>query len=189
MKKYLLIITTITFSLINKNARAQGAFYNYQKDRMDTWHIEIGANGLYNQNPGKSEYKAGLGAQLSAIYYPNSFVGITLTTGYDHLFGKKRTVNQTIIQQADFKFVPLKIGVRGFVLPTWYFAGEFGVGYASPEIAKQTDFAKTIAPGFGYDNPDNGLDISLRYENMHHRGNYVSMIALQIAYSIDLSGQ
>ncbi|WDF55099.1 hypothetical protein [Mucilaginibacter sp. KACC 22063] len=184
MKKYLFSLTIIAFCFKLNTAKAQ---FSVATKKENTWHLEVGANGLYDLNPGKKYYTAGFGAQLAGIYYPNEFVGITLTTGYFDLPGKKRTVNRTEIKQPNFQFVPLKLGVRGFFVPKWYLAGEFGLGYATPDIGNNTHFAKTIAPGLGYEDLDSGLDVSLRYENMHHQGNYVSMIALQVAYSINLS--
>lgn len=184
MNKYLFLTTLITFFLTINKAKAQ-----YYDDfyREDSWHMSIGFDGLYNQNPGKAFYTAGVGAQVSAIYYPNAYVGLSVTSGYYNLLGKERVVGSSVVRQPNFQYIPLKFGVRGFVTPTWYIIGEFGAGYADPQIAKGTHFSKTIAPGFGYDNPDRRIDISLRYENMHHRNSYVSMIALQLAYSIDFS--
>lgn len=177
----MLILFTCSFFTAG-TAAAQGYYDDIV--RRDSWKLTVGPSFLYSENPGNTVYAYGLSGLASLEYYPNDYLAVTLTSGYEHLIGYSS--DGGIHRLPNFSFVPLRPGIKGFVLPKWYLQGEFGGGYANPKLSPDIHFAKTIATAVGYNNPDIGLDISFRYENIHEKNYYISTIGLQIAYSFEL---
>ncbi|MCJ8210244.1 porin family protein [Mucilaginibacter sp. RS28] len=178
MKKILLIVAAL---FVLHNAKAQSSNNSY---REDSWHLVVGPSGLVNVKPGSDVLHIGYGAEGQLEYYPTNYVGVTVSTGYLRLIGAKPNG----VKLPDFSFVPIRAGLKGFVVSNLYLLADVGIGFASPKGMLNSTFVKTIAPGIGYSNQDIGLDISLKYENLNQRNNYLSMFGLNVAYSFNLSG-
>ncbi|WCT13825.1 hypothetical protein [Mucilaginibacter jinjuensis] len=192
MKKYLPLVITIALSVFLNKAQAQ--YYN-NTYREDSWHVTIGPDimGVINPtqqvdftNPTTGKVapnyvtysRLSAGGSVHAEYYPNPFVGLTIGVGADFIPGTKNAKSLVL--------VPITIGAKAFFSQTMYLGAEAGLGYSSISY-KGSRMTKLVSPALGYNNNDNGLDISLRYEVMHGSNQYLSMIGLHIAYSFDLS--
>ncbi len=191
VKKYLLSITIVALSIFCNKAKAQHYNNTY---REDSWHVTIGPDflGVINpyQNidpkttgaPSSVTYsRLGLGGTIHAEYYPSPFVGLTIGTGGDFIpkTGKNENVKSLMI-------VPVTIGAKAFFSQTLYLGAEAGLGYTSVAY-KGSHTTKIVSPQIGYNDNNNGWDFNLRYEVMQGKNQYLSVFALHIAYSFDLS--
>ena len=192
VKKYLLLVSIAAFSVLTNKAKAQ--YYN-NTYREDSWHVTIGPDifGVINpqqtidkynpttnrvvQSPNRLSH-LGIGATVHAEYYPNPFVGLTVGTGAEFFKGLKNNQNQFV--------VPGLIGAKAFFSQTMYLGTEVGLAYTSL-VYKDSQLAKIVAPAIGYNDNNTGLDISLRYELLHSKNQYMTSFGLHIAYSIDFS--
>jgi hypothetical protein len=191
MKKIVLLITLsiAVFSVSSVKAQVFGSNERYSEY---LWHVSVGAEGLYNINPGTNYYTGGGGATIKGQYDVTQNLGVTLSTGYYYVKADTRT-NRSV-NSADFKYIPLKIGTKAYFLPEAYFGAEIGVGYADPSLEREADkdvslrtgshFSKVIAPAIGYET--NHFDASLRYENINHQNHYKSFIGIRLAYIFNL---
>lgn len=191
VKKHLLSITIVALSIFCNKAMAQHYNNTY---REDSWHVTVGPdfmgviNPFQNIDPEKTgapssvKYsRLGLGGTIHAEYYPSPFVGLTIGTGVDYIPKTGKNVNVK-----DLFIVPVTIGAKAFFSQTMYLGAEAGLGYSSVAY-KGSNMTKIVSPKIGYNDNDNGLDINFRYEVMHGRNQYLSVFALHIAYSFDLS--
>ncbi|QJD97818.1 hypothetical protein HH214_19015 [Mucilaginibacter robiniae] len=179
MKKILFnFLLLVVFLGFQKTANAQ-IFASNERYSESSLHISVGAEGMYNINPGKNYYKAGVGGTLRFQYDLTQNLGLTLTSGFYNITHDKGPRSLT---KEDIKFIPVKFGGKAYFLPEWYLGGEVGVGYIDPSIVPrtQTHFVKVIAPSIGYES--NHIDASFRYENINNQNNYVSVVALRLAY-------
>jgi hypothetical protein len=188
VKKYLLLVITVTLSILANKAKAQ--YYN-NTYREDSWHVTIGPDFLGVINPSQPSTttinhktatysRYGLGASIKAEYYPSPFVGLTIGTGFEYIPSKAPA------SASDYTLVPFKIGAKAFFSQTMYLGAEAGLGYGNPSYY-DSHLVKIISPSIGYNNNDSGWDINLRYEVNHLKGNYISALGLHIAYSFDLT--
>ncbi|OKS85131.1 hypothetical protein [Mucilaginibacter polytrichastri] len=190
VKKYLLLVITIALSFFANNAKAQ--YYN-NTFREDSWHVTIGPDifGVLNPNQYIDNTntklppipnivsRLGIGGTVHAEYYPNPFVGLTLGTGVEFFKASGNGYKNQIV-------VPGTIGAKAFFSQTMYLGAEAGLAYTTLAY-KDSHIAKIVSPALGYNDNNTGLDISLRYELLHSKNQYMTSFGLHIAYSFDLS--
>ncbi|WP_342645647.1 outer membrane beta-barrel protein [Mucilaginibacter sp. CSA2-8R] len=180
MKFNLPLIAVILFALLSASTAKAQLLGNNERYAQYVSHVNVGLEGLYTMNPGHQIYTGGVGFSIKYQYDVTQNLGVTGGTGYYILPAKNQSGNP--VQRADFKMIPLRVGAKAYFLPEAYFGGELGVAYVDPYVnpLKQSHFAKTLAPSIGYET--NHLDVSFRYENVNHSGDYVSFITLRAAY-------
>ncbi|WP_345947916.1 outer membrane beta-barrel protein [Mucilaginibacter sp. PAMB04274] len=183
MKKSLLLLAIIAALFCSTIVKAQ-LLGNNERYSQYSNHINVGIDGFYNMNPGSKTYKPGVGASLKYQYDVTQNLGLTLGVGY-FVIPANTTVSRVAALRQDLKLIPLRLGAKAYFLPEFYLGGEVGVAYADPyiDVRTKSHFSKFLAPSVGYET--NHLDFSFRYENVNHQDDYVSFIALRIAYTFN----
>jgi hypothetical protein len=177
MKKILLLLALAPcFFVTSVKAQLLG---NNERYSQYEFHVNVGLDGMYNVNPGSNTYKPGAGASIKFQYDVTQNLGFTVGTGYFVLPADKFN---NINRGNDLKLIPFRLGAKAYFLPEFYFGGEVGIAYADPYIdsKSQSHFSKLLAPAVGWET--NHLDVSFRYENVNHQAEYVSFVALRVAY-------
>jgi len=180
MKFNLPRIAVILFALLSASTAKAQLLGNNERYAQYVSHINVGLEGLYAQNPGHQVYRGGVGFSIKYQYDVTQNLGVTAGTGYYVLPTVNKNSNP--FPRPDFKMIPLRLGAKAYFLPEAYFGGELGVAYVDPYVNQnsQSHFAKLLAPSVGYET--NHLDLSFRYENVNHNGDYVSFMTLRAAY-------
>jgi hypothetical protein len=122
-----------------------------------------------------------LGGTARLQYDASSHFAWTLTSGYYNMFGKDVDVNGTTIKTVSLGIVPVKLGIKAFFAPTWYFGAEAGAGF---ETVSGGDTKLILSPALGYANKT--WDVGARYENFSGQGNSYGLVGLRIAYAFGL---
>jgi hypothetical protein len=116
----------------------------------------------------------GLGGSLRLQYGLSDKVALTFTSGYYNFFIKKPYKNLGV---EDYRLIPVKLGIKAFVLPHIYLAAEAGAGF---EVSREKKTTLLLSPGIGWANKS--WDFGVRYENYSANNNGYGTLALRIAY-------
>lgn len=188
-----LLVTTLfaaglLFSAFASKAQTTG------HDSQNSWHLGIGIEPgtvLGNRN---DRYPFVLGGSLRLQYDLKSRTSLMLTTGYTNFFGSDYTLNPSTyyvngnnisgtIHVADAHVIPVKAGVKVFVVSHLYLSGEAGAAFGTESIH---DVSLVLSPGIGYAFSDSGFDLGVRYDNYSESGDSFGMISARIAYGFKL---
>jgi hypothetical protein len=166
-------------SLVFTNSNAQSLPKN-------TFRFGIGLDGLLPVGNLSNTANFGLGLTPRLQYGVADNVALTFTAGLYHFFTKKLYINEGFGAgssiENDLDIVPVKIGLKAFVLPNIYIAGEAGLGFEVEDGGGPTKLI--VSPGIGY--ASKKWDLGVRYENFSG-GNYsYGVIGLRIAYGFGL---
>ena len=150
-----------------------------QTTKPDPWRFGIGLEaGLPTGNANNiSNFE--LGGTLRLQYDASDHFAWTLTSGYYNMFGKD--IPGTTVKYQDLGIVPVKLGIKAFFAPTWYFGAEAGAGF---ETISGGQTKLILSPALGYANKT--WDIGVRYENFSGQGNSYGLVGLRIAYAFGL---
>nr|WP_067059837.1 hypothetical protein [Mucilaginibacter sp. L294] len=116
----------------------------------------------------------GIGGSVRMQYGLSDRVALTFTAGYYNFFVKAPYKNLGV---EDYRLVPVKVGIKAFVLPHIYLAAEAGVGF---EVNREKKRVFIASPGVGWANKS--WDVGVRYENYAANNNGYGTLALRIAY-------
>jgi hypothetical protein len=183
MKKPSILIAaafTAAALLFTSNAKAQT-----QTSTPSQWRFGIGVEaGIPTGNAHDfSDFELGGTARLQ--YDASTHFAWTLTSGYYNMFGKDVSVitpaGVVTAKAADLGIVPVKLGIKAFFAPTWYFGAEAGAGF---ETISGGNTKLILSPALGYANRT--WDIGARYENFSGQGNSYGLAGLRIAYAFGL---
>ncbi|HEY8784693.1 MAG TPA: hypothetical protein VIM16_23905 [Mucilaginibacter sp.] len=143
------------------------------------WRLGIGLEaGLPTGNANNiSNFE--LGGTLRLQYDASSHFAWTLTSGYYNMFGKE--IPGTTVKYSNLGIVPVKLGIKAFFAPTWYFGAEAGAGFET-NSGGQTKLI--LSPALGYANKT--WDVGVRYENFSGQDNSYGLAGLRIAYAFGL---
>jgi hypothetical protein len=142
------------------------------------WRFGIGLEaGIPTGNANDiSDFEIGGTARLQ--YDAAKTVAVMLTSGYYDMIGKGAANGGTY---PSLGMVPLKIGAKIYVAPTFYVDGEAGAGF---DTSYENHTKLIFSPGVGYDSKT--WDISLRYENYSGQNNSFGLVGLRVAYGFAL---
>lgn len=166
--------------LLGANANAQS---NDSKFRFG-----IGVDGLIPVGNLTNTVNFGLGITPRLQYSVNNKFALTFTSGFYHFFTKKIYLTEGLGAgssiENDLDIIPVKAGVKYFVLPNIYLAGEAGASFEVENGGGPVELI--LSPSFGY--ASKNWDIGLRYENFHGENyNYsFAVIGLRVAYGFGL---
>jgi len=130
-----------------------------------------------------SDFELGGTARLQ--YDASDHFAWTLTSGYYNMFGK--TIDEVTpagtasVKAESLGIVPVKLGIKAFFAPTWYFGAEAGAGF---ETISGGNTKLILSPALGYANRT--WDIGARYENFSGQGNSYGLAGLRVAYAFGL---
>jgi hypothetical protein len=122
-----------------------------------------------------------LGGTARLQYDASTHFAWTLTSGYYNMFGKDVVIDGTTVKAKDFGIVPVKLGIKAFFAPTWYFGAEAGAGF---ETISGGSTKLILSPALGYANRT--WDVGVRYENFSGNDDNYGLVGLRIAYAFGL---
>lgn len=144
-------------------------------------------------------YNWNLGGSIQAEAPIAKQLFVTLNAGYNNIFGKDITVGATTVKPTNIQLLPVKAGLKYFVVDKFYVQGEAGAAFVlnKTKIGADNSAAFIYAPQIGYQFPLSGssfLDAGVRYEgstklsndannvNFVGYGSKVNFVALRVAY-------
>ena len=168
----------VAASLLCNNANAQN---NDSKFRFG-----IGIDGLLPVGNFTNTVNFGLAITPRLQYNVDNKFALTFTSGFYHFFTKKIFLTQGLgagsTIENDLDIVPVKAGIKYFVLPNIYVAGEAGAGFEVEDGGGPVDLI--LSPSLGY--ASKNWDIGLRYENFRGQNASAGVFGIRIAYGFGL---
>jgi hypothetical protein len=175
--------TVIAVLLLNQTGRAQSTAGN---NSSNPWHFDVGVETAVPTGDITYSSHFALGGSARLQYDLSDRVAIMLTSGYTNYFGRKYNDGPLRYDTKSYGLIPVKAGIKVFVIAQFYVSGEAGVGFATKNVINPYGPANKwliLSPGIGYAPKKSGIDIGLRYEN--YSGSEASnfgIVALRIAY-------
>jgi hypothetical protein len=146
----------------------------------------IGIDGLLPVGSFTNTVNFGLGITPRLQYNVDNKFALTFTSGFYHFFTKKIFLTEGLgagsSMENDLDIVPVKAGLKYFVLPNIYVAGEAGAGFEVEDGGGPVDLI--LSPSLGY--ASKNWDIGIRYENFHGQNSSVGLLGIRIAYGFGL---
>ncbi|MEZ2339306.1 hypothetical protein AB6735_26915 [Mucilaginibacter sp. RCC_168] len=142
----------------------------------------------------KDNYKWNLGGSVQAdIPVISNQLFVTVNAGYNNIFGKKDIGGVAGFDQTDFHLIPVKAGLKYFVIPNFYVQGEAGAAFLlnKKDVDANKSTAFVYAPQVGVQFPvsanGNFIDAGIRYEatTKYATGidqSKVSFLGIRVAY-------
>jgi len=142
----------------------------------------------------KDNYKWNLGGSVQAdIPVISNQLFVTVNAGYNNIFGKKDIGGVAGLDQTDFHLIPVKAGLKYFVIPNFYVQGEAGAAFLlnKKDVGANKSTAFVYAPQVGVQFPisanGNFIDAGIRYEatTKYATGidqSKVSFLGIRVAY-------
>lgn len=153
------------------------------------WRFGVGVEGGLVTGDAHNYSNLELGGTARLQYGFTDHAALTLTSGYYNFFGKSYGGDK----YQSLGMVPIKAGIKYFVSPNIYLAGEAGVGIETkafayqgePDaLASQTNTKLLLTPGVGY--ATKHWDVGVRYENYSGQGFNYGVVGLRLAYGFGL---
>jgi len=176
MKRFTKLLTAalVTAALFSA-AMAQA-----QTAQPGPWRLGIGLEaGIPTGNASDvSNFEIGGTGRLE--YGAGKDFSVMLTSGYYNMIGKA-VPGSDGVKYPSLGMVPVKIGVKAFLAPSFYVDGEAGAGF---DTSYENHTKLIFSPGIGYDAKT--WDIGLRYENYSGQNNSFGLLGLRVAYDFGL---
>jgi hypothetical protein len=115
-----------------------------------------------------------IGGTARVEYGASKTVAVMLTSGYYDFMGKAAPGGANY---PSLDMVPVKVGVKIYVAPTFYIDGEAGAGF---DTSYENHTKLIFSPGIGY--AGKSWDAGLRYENYSGQNNSFGLLGLRVAY-------
>jgi len=139
-----------------------------------------------------NSYNWNLGGSVQAdIPVVSNQLFVTVNAGYDNIFGKKN-LDGTGINATNIQLLPVKAGLKFFIVPNFYIQGEAGAAFVlnKSDINANNSAAFIYAPQLGYQfqlGGNNYIDAGVRYEastklNSNDDNSKVNFVGLRVAY-------
>ncbi|SDP99510.1 hypothetical protein SAMN05428975_5042 [Mucilaginibacter sp. OK268] len=142
----------------------------------------------------KDNYKWNLGGSVQAdIPVISNQLFVTVNAGYNNIFGKKDIGGVAGADVTNFQLIPVKAGLKYFVIPNFYVQGEAGAAFLlnKKDVGVNKSTAFVYAPQVGVQFPisanGNFIDAGIRYEatTKYATGvdqSKVSFLGIRVAY-------
>jgi hypothetical protein len=150
--------------------------------------------GLPTGSSFKDAYKWNLGGSIQAdIPVIANSLYVTVNAGYDNVFGKNN-IDGTGVDATNIQLLPVKAGLKYFIVPHFYVQGEAGASFLlnKSDLNADKTAAFVYAPQVGYQFPLGGksyLDAGVRYEgnssfyNSANSDVKFNFVGLRVAYA------
>jgi len=140
----------------------------------------------------KNNYDWNLGGSVQAdIPVVSNQLFVTVNAGYDNIFGKNY-IDGSGIDATNIELLPVKAGLKFFIVPNFYIQGEAGAAFLlnKSNLGDNNSAAFIYAPQLGYQfqlGGKNYIDAGVRYEastklNSNVDDSKVNFIGLRVAY-------
>jgi hypothetical protein len=143
----------------------------------------------------KDNHKWNLGGSVQADIPIASQLFVTINAGYNNVFGKKDvpSLGNTTYDVPNFQLIPVKAGLKYFVIPNFYVQGEAGAAFLlnKKDNGYNKSTAFIYAPQVGVQFPvsanGNFIDAGIRYEASTEyqkdvNSSKVGLLGLRVAY-------
>jgi hypothetical protein len=141
----------------------------------------------------KDAYKWNLGGSVQADIPVASQLFVTVNAGFNNVFGKKDVAGIAGADVPNVQLLPVKAGLKYFVIPNFYVQGEAGAAFLlnKDKAGYDKSTAFVYAPQIGVQFPvsanGNFIDAGIRYEatTNYTSGVYqtkVRLLCLRVAY-------
>jgi len=142
----------------------------------------------------KDNYKWNLGGSVQAdIPVISNQLFVTVNAGYNNIFGKKDIGGVAGLDVTNFQLIPVKAGLKYFVIPNFYVQGEAGAAFLlnKKDVDANKSTAFVYAPQVGVQFPisanGNFIDAGIRYEATTKfttgvDASKVSFLGIRVAY-------
>lgn len=149
--------------------------------------LDIGVEGLLPVGSFTNTANFGLAVTPRLQYNVNSKFALTFTSGIYHFFEKKQVfiyekLSAISYSGSSLDIIPVKAGLKYFVLPHIYASGEAGAGFEVENGGGPVYLL--LSPSVGYSKKN--WDVGLRYEDLHGSNGSVGVLGLRVAYSFGL---
>jgi len=180
----LFLAVLVTAALFGNKVKAQTV-----TTTTNPWRLDVGVDGGFVTGDLKTlPAYTEVGATLRLQYKINDDFSLMLSSGYYNFSVPANLNTYTVLGGVTYVtsgigqgVVPVKLGLKYFVIPQFYVDGEGGVGFET----QYGDNKKIIvAPGIGWQS--DGLDIGFRYENLMGQNSNYGIIGLHVAYGFGL---
>jgi hypothetical protein len=162
-----------------------GAQSNAQSIQKSKLRFGIGLDGLVPVGNLTNTANFGLGVTPRLQYGIADNVALTFTSGIYHFFPKDiylQNGSESYKYQNDLDLIPVKAGIKAFVLSKLYIGAEAGIGFQVDNGGGDSKFMASGGIGYALKN----WDIGVRYENFSANGYKNGIIGLRLAYGFGL---
>jgi hypothetical protein len=187
-KKVLILLAFISFTL---GAKAQYSAV------PDTLRLSVGLDAATTSGNFGTEYKfgAGVSAQLDLPLTEKFY--FTANAGYTNFFASNSSTNPLYIQgvkSANMSVAPVKLGIKYFLIRTFYIQGEAGESFLLNQTALyahySADFTYAGQMGILFRRKQKSyIDAGIRYQNtqsFYGDGKFDKIWAARVAYAFNL---
>ncbi len=140
-----------------------------------------------------NNYNWNLGGSVQAAFpIVSNSLYVTVNAGYNNVFGKNN-IDNTGIDATNIQLLPVKAGLKFFIVPNFYVQGEAGAAFLlnKNNLGADKSAAFVYAPQIGYQFPLGGssyLDAGVRYEATskyfdNSDNGKVNFFGLRVAYA------
>jgi len=184
----------LAFAGLSFGAKAQTATTTTKTSNSSNGVIlSIGVDAGIPTGSYKSAYDWNLGGSVQAdIPVIAKSLYVTVNAGYNNVFGKDNVYGSGL-DATNIQLLPVKAGLKYFIVPHFYVQGEAGAAFLlnKSNLDDTKTAAFVYAPQLGYQFPLGGnsyLDAGVRYEstakfNSDFDDSKVSFLGLRVAYA------
>lgn len=184
----------LAFAGLSFGAKAQTATTTTKSSTSSNGVIlSIGADAGIPTGKLSNGYNWNLGGSLQAdIPVIPQQLYVTVNAGYNNVFGKDNAYG-TGLKATNIELLPVKAGLKYFIVPHFYVQGEAGAAFSlnKAEVGFDNTAAFVYAPQLGYQFPLGGksfIDAGVRYEgttkfNSNVDNSKVNFVGLRVAYA------
>ncbi|MDP9076649.1 MAG: outer membrane beta-barrel protein [Bacteroidota bacterium] len=157
--------------------------------------LSIGVDAGIPTGKLSDSYNWNIGGSVQADLPVAQNLFVTLNAGYNSIQGKNN-IGGTGIDAPNIQLLPVKAGLKYFVIPNFYVQGEAGAAFLlnKSDLADNKSAAFVYAPQIGYQFPLGGksfIDAGVRYEastkfNSEVSDSKVNFFGLRVAYAFGL---
>ena len=157
--------------------------------------LSIGVDAGIPTGKLSDSYNWNIGGSVQADLPVAQNLFVTVNAGYNSIQGKKNIAGSGL-DATNIQLLPVKAGLKYFVVPHFYVQGEAGAAFAlnKSDVGFDKSAAFVYAPQIGYQFPIGGknfIDAGVRYEastkfNSNVDDSKVNFFGLRVAYAFGL---
>ena len=157
--------------------------------------LSIGVDAGIPTGKLSDSYNWNIGGSVQADLPVAQNLFVTVNAGYNSIQGKKNIAGSGL-DATNIQLLPVKAGLKYFVVPHFYVQGEAGAAFAlnKSDVGFDKSAAFVYAPQIGYQFPIGGknfIDAGVRYEastkfNSNIDDSKVNFFGLRVAYAFGL---
>lgn len=156
-----------TINLLAVTVQAQSTTSG--QDKQNTLNLSVGLESGVPTYALREYSHFAVGGYARLQYYLTNRTALMLTSGYISFLGRHYISNGGLtVDNKNYGIIPIKIGVKEFVLPNFYVAGEVGAAYETLDWYDPIYGSKSrllvLSPSVGYVQSNSGFNLGLHYD-------------------------